>query len=569
MEEFQNMKKLLLVLSAFVLVLGLTACGGDEEETPKPVDCALEPEHVDCIPEVTYEPPAFDTVGRIDLMLWSGSGTYFEDLGHQDLAIEDLVAQNDAAAYAVAKAFNELYPNVEINVLAHSGGPQDGGRIWAQELQNYKDAYGQHPTVWATVDLPGDISKGIVADLSMFSDDPVYKSMNPSILNMMNYGGFQGGLPQYILPWGIYVNKELAMLNNLDVPGPDWDIDDYTLFIQNSEDDVFYGSMDTPQRIIETGVNTITKQMFEYDGTGDFVDLNSDEVRALLPYLDEWNDNSVWGAGASEAFMNDHWWWAYKFFMENKLLTLEGDPWMMGDCAHPDDEWWGACKSNDWDIYPRPSTDYVDNTVGIVLDPMAVYNHCLDDGNLSCTDEELLKIQLSYTFSAFWIAETASWEARAAQNFLDVESGLASSSLNDSFPVTTGDLFATQMNIWYSVPKHIRFGATTESGAYKMPGFQEVIRIYEEGQFWDISDKSFPYFYDDAGVRKENLYEWKNYWNEEVNGGVQKGDSNFIDTVIGNLASWNELANARFTESYQDMVDGINTYYPDRQNDEE
>ena len=27
---------------------------------------------------------------------------------------------------------------------------------------------------------------------------------------MMNYYGFQAGLPQYILPWGVFVNKELA-----------------------------------------------------------------------------------------------------------------------------------------------------------------------------------------------------------------------------------------------------------------------------------------------------------------------------------------------------------------------
>ncbi len=577
------MKKLLLLLAILGFSFTLVACGDDSDtETPEPVevdcdadpdhedcqpaevDCEADPTHVDCIPESTYEPFPTDYEGRIDLMLWSGSGTYYEDMGNLDLTQDDLIAQNDAAAYAVAKAFNEIYPNVTINVLAHQGGPNDGGRIWAQELENYKDAYGQHPTVWATVDLPGDIAKGIVADLSMFDDDPVYQAMNDSVMQMMNYNGFQGGLPQYILPWGIYVNKDLAMTKNLDVPGVDWDIEEYTDFIGNSESSVYYGSMDTPLRIIETGVNTISKQMFNYDGTGDFVDLDSDEVRELLPYLDDWNIHSVWGdENVDPTFMDDHWWWSYKFFMENKLLTLEGDPWMMGDCAHPDPEWWGACKSADWDIYPRPSTDYVDNTVGIVLDPMSVYNHCLDDNNLSCTDEELMKIKLSYTFSSFWIASNESWEARAAQLFLDVDSGKYSSSLNDSFPVLEGEAFDAQMAIWYSVPKHARF-----ADASVMPGFHEVVRIYKEGQFWDISDKAYPFFWDDAGVPKENLIEWKNYWNEEYNGGVIKGDSQFIDAILAQLETWTELSNERFADAYDRLEKGIDTYYPDRKDEE-
>ncbi len=533
------MKKLLLVLTVAVIALGLTACNGTPEEQ--------------------YEGLDTEVSGVIDLMLWSGSGTYWEDIGNQNLTTADLLAQNDAAAYYVAKEFNQIYPNVQINVLAVAGGPTDGGRIWAQELANYEAEHGAHPGIWATVDLPGDIEKGIVADLSRFEDDPLYQAMNPSIMEMMNYYGFQGGLPQYILPWGIYVNKELAETQNLDVPDPDWDIDDYTDFIANSEEDVFYGSMDTPLRILETGSNTVHKQLFEYDGTGDYVDLNSTEVRDLIPYLEEWNEHSLWGGSPSQEFMDAGWWWSYKFFLENKLLTLEGDPWMMGDCAtpiDPENPWWGACKSSDWDIYPRPATDYVDNTVGIVLDPMAVYNYCLDDGDIACTEEEELRIKIAYTFASFWIADSRSWEVRAAGEFTDEANGVTSSALNDSFPVVTGDLFDEQMEIWYTPEKHQRFADQS-----LMPGFHEVLRIYEEGQFWDISDKSFPYFYNVEGTRRENLYEWKNYWNADINGGVEKGDADFVNTILGNLATWNEDANARFAESFEGMQEGLIRFY--------
>ncbi len=539
------MKKLLLLMITLFGIVLLTACGGCDDGYEKNEDG-------ECELIVTYDELSPDVEGQIDLLLWSGSGTRWEDIGHQDLTQDDLTAQNDAAAYAVAKEFNKLYPNVVINVLAVDGGPSDNGRIWAQEIVNYETTYQVHPSIWATVDLPGDIQDGLVADLSQFADDPIYQSFNPSIMEMMNYYGFQGGLPQYILPWGVYVNKELAEEQNLDVPDYDWDIDEYTDFVQNSEDDEYYGAVFNAIRIIETGTNDIVKSLFE-GNTNPYVNLNSDEVRDLFPYLLEWQEDAVFG-NASEEFISEAGWWGYFFFSKGKTLTYEGDPWMMGDCAMGDTEWWANCVSEDWDIYPRPSTDYVDNTVGIVLDPMAIYNACIADKNLTCSPEEELQIKLNYTFASFWIGDTVSWQARADQMFSD--DGKYSSALNDSFPVTTGEVFEEQMNIWYQPVKHQRF-----SDANLMPGFHEVLRIYEEGQFWDVSDKAYPWFYNVEETRREILYEWKNYWDETVNGGVTTEDANFTDTIYGLLDGWNTDSNARFAEQFEKLKEGLKIYY--------
>ena len=147
------MKKILLLVSVFVLGLTLSAC--NPTETDKPDECPAGQELKDgnCVTvdpvctgdevliggecvldELTCDAPYVpvfgqcvlpydeldrDVVGRIDLMLWSGSGTYWADMGKQDLTTEcapdapidcvpDLTAQNDAAAYAVAKAFNAI-----------------------------------------------------------------------------------------------------------------------------------------------------------------------------------------------------------------------------------------------------------------------------------------------------------------------------------------------------------------------------------------------------------------------------------------------------------------------------
>ena len=79
----------------------------------------------------------------------------------------------------------------------------------------------------------------------------------------MNYWGFQGALPSYSIPWGIWVNKSLATENNIDVPDIDWDIDEYTDFIKSADCETFWGDKSTPVRLIETGTEDINKSILE------------------------------------------------------------------------------------------------------------------------------------------------------------------------------------------------------------------------------------------------------------------------------------------------------------------
>lgn len=529
------MKRLLLLLLVTVFALTLFASCGKTKYT------ALDT----------------DVVGELSVMLWSGDGSYIEDIGHKDFAPEELLSQNIAATYAVSKAFNQIYPNVKINVYAKSGGPDDNDIPWAQELENFKAEHGSYPSLYASTDVVGDISKGLIADLSIFKDDPMYKSFNESVMNMMNFYGFQGGLPQYLLPWGVYINKSLAEDNNIDIPDPDWTIDDYANFVKQANMKDFYGAMDVPLSFIETGTKSINYMMAKHDGKGDYVNLNSDEVKSLINYIPELAKTAVWpqndlGNIPSEV-MDENGWWSFNFFINNKLLTLDGDPWMMGDAANSNPEHWGRVKADDWDIYPRPATDYQPCTVGVVLDPFVIYNYALDDGNPELSDEEYNKLKLAYTFATFWVGDTRAWQARADQMFND--NGQLKTCLNDSFPFVTGEEFNKQMEIWYSTETHKRFADKN-----KMPGFHKVLEIWEKGQFWDISDKSYPFYHDFEGSRRENLYEWKNYWNPEITGAMRT-DANFVDVLKSKLNDWNIASNNRFRESDQRLRDALKKYY--------
>lgn len=507
--------------------------------------------------QAEYEALGTDVSGTLDIMLWSGDNTYTEDIGHKDIPAEELVSQNVAAAYAVAHAFNEIYPDVKINIYAKEGGPDENDVPWEQELENFRAERGKYPDIYASTDLVGDIQKGMISDLSMFSDDPLYESFNDSIMEMMNFHGFQAGIPQFIQPWGVYVNRGLAEDHNLDVPDPDWDIDDYTNFIRQADMDTFYGSMDVPMNFIRTGTESIAYQMVNRGPEDDYVELDSNQVSAMVDYIPRWADYSIWPqndlGNVPEEFMAANDWWSFNFFKNGVLLTLEGDPWMMGDGANPNPDHWGRVQSEDWDIYPRPSTEYRPNTVGVVLDPMVVINYAMEDGDPELSEAEETKTKLAYTFASFWAGDSRSWQARADQEFSD--GGTLKSALNDSLPVVTGDAFEEQMDIWGSVPIHERF-----ADADKMPGWQKVIELWEQGEFWDVSDKSYPWNYTVDGETRPILFEWENIWQPEI-AGAARTDANFADSVKSRLSDWNTAINQRFVDAEQGLRDALVEYY--------
>lgn len=517
-----------------------------------------------------YQALDTDIVGEVSVMLWSGDGNYVEDIGSLNLQPEDLTGQNQATVYAIAKAFKVKYPNVKVNVYAKSGGPNAGDVSWDQELENFKTNYGTYPSLWASENLVKDVKKGIVADISQFSNDPIYQSFNPEIMETMNYYGKQFGLPQYLLPWGVYVNKELATQNNIDIPDVNWDLEDYTDFVSEADGVNFWGAMDTPFSFLFTGADTLSEQLRTRmkGGTGNYVNVNSPQVRALLQYIPEWADSAIWSqfdvGNVPVEVMDANWWWSHKFFIENKILTNDSDPWMMGDAANPTPGHWAGAKSTDWDIYPRPATPYQGNTVGLVLDPFAIRNTALDDGNPEVSEAEATQLKLNYTFASFWVGDSAAWQARADQMFLDGDA--LKSAMNDSFPLTTGAKFDEQMEIWYQPAIHQRFKEKV-GNQFKMPGFQEVLRLFKEGQIWDVSDKATPWSATIENNVVSNLYEWQNMWNPAVVTGTpgatspRRTDANWLSTVLTKLAEWNIRINERFTLSVNELQAALIEFY--------
>ncbi len=559
-----------LLLSTAMAVTTLAGCGSSSPEATggqatESTKTATESTDTGAVTESTdiaaasadSEERAFIAVdknieGDISIMVWSGDSQYYEDLGHQTLNPEDITAQNVASVYAMAKKFNETYPNVKINLYAKADDPNSNDTSWAQEMENFKAQHGKYPDIWASTNLIGDIQKGLCADLSVFADDPVYQSFNPAIMEMMNYYGMQAGLPQFIQPWGVFVNTQLAEQNNIDVPDVDWDIDDYTDFIAQGDKTTFWGAMDIPLSWINTGTKDVMYSLSNYSGSGDHVNLDSDAVKDMLSYIPTWADNTIWPqndvGGVPAEIMDDGWWWSYHFFVQGYCLTNDGDPWMMGDAANP--EITDSTCQFEFDIYPRPATDYVGNTVGIVLDPMAIHNYAMDDGDPTLSESEEESLKLAYTFGTYWVASTEALQARADQQWNS--GGALKTAANDSLPLVTGPEFDKQMEIWYSVPIHSLYR--------DKEGWNKCIELWEQGEMWDISDKAYPYYIQEDGVDKACMYEWIYYYQDEQMTAKRASDG-WLDEIKSKLPEWNTLANERFAEADEQLRSALSDFY--------
>lgn len=154
---------------------------------------------------------------------------------------------------------------------------------------------------------------------------------------------------------------------------------------------------------------------------------------------------------------------------------------------------------------------------------------------------------------AFMTSSDTKPKSLCGQTFKDGE--VLKTALNDSIPLVTGEEFDNQMEIWFSAPNHARF-----KDPAVMPGFHEVLRIFQEGQFWAVSDKAYPWTYNYEGASRPILYEWLNMWDPAV-AGASRNDANWADNVKSKLGDWNTAFNQRFEESSKALKDGLKQFY--------
>jgi len=524
------MKKLAVLALLLVATLGLTACKGKDDSLDK------------------------DVVGEITLLTWAGNGINYVNIGKQNFTAEDLTSKKVASVYATAKAFNEVYPNVKIHYYGKEAGPNDGGVAWDQELSNYKDKYGTYPSVFAISDTVQLLNQGVLADLSIYEDDALYKTLNPGLLEQANYYGFQAALPGYFIPSAMFINQSLIEDEFLDEVSPDWDFDEFTDLVQNGNgaNDGYSGLGELP--------STWAKQMFIYDALYDNgrVDLDTQEVKDFFKDgMEEWNDYQFYAH--EEEYQSEYNTWNVPAFSAGVITVFPELPWYMDTFAIQEGTLPGP---EGFDIYPYPDYNGSGNTISTVTDPLGVYNYCLDDGIPECNEEEQTQLDIAYAFASFMIADTRAWEARATQEYgvigTDGELSILTGAADASLPVTVGDAFDEQLVYWYEIGSN---------GYYEdKVGFNAVLDIIRSGNVKAISDKVYPWFYTDETTDTRELI-FDEFWYFYDIDDITIADPEWEDTFFSKLSTWTDTFNDRLDLAWAEIQADLVEYYGYEVND--
>jgi len=571
-------RKLLLIAAVMAFfVIAIAACGGnnngnDDDNVAADNGGATADERAndgavtndeETPPEETgpERPHDFDesVVGEITIMVpWAGPN-FVRDIGNLEIPDEEIGNVFFAAFHSTARVFNEIYPNVVINLYQTYN--QD---YWDQQRDNFMAEHGRFPDIFQSHNLIADAHRGLVADLSVFADDPRMQRINPAILDLYTIHGFIPGLPFETQPQGVYVNREMAEQHNIDPPRLDWTIQEFTDFVNNSDGRTFWGQFEAPIDFINHGT-TFTHYSVARPGPDGvpFVDLENEEVRNLLSYVPLWTRQSIQNLNQQgqmpAGVMDAHWWWRIFFWTQGTILATHTNHWELGRVASTAYGVQLAATSNDWDVYPFPSTPYRDNTIQLHFTPWAIYNYA--EGRHEWTAEERAQLDLAFSFMIFYLTDNRAWEARANQQQVvgvDVAAGyvdIIGTHVPTNFPIVTGADFNLQMQTMFSTDS---FSQLADSSRF--PGFNKVLDIMQRGDAIGIGGTAFPSVVEEAGGMVNVLHEWNYVTNADLVGAYTH-DPQWLDTVLAHLPEWNRNINDRLQRADQALRESLERWY--------
>ncbi|MCL2406177.1 MAG: hypothetical protein FWC92_11640, partial [Defluviitaleaceae bacterium] len=298
------------------------------------------------------------------------------------------------------------------------------------------------------------------------------------------------------------------------------------------------------------------------------VNLEADAVRDVLELVPTWTNAAVENLNVQgllpSGIMEQYQWWRINFWSQGAILTHHCNAWELGRVATVAETGPLKAVSNDWDLYPFPSTATRDNTVRLLLTPWAIFNYAMDDGDPALSDEEMARLEIAFSFMMFYMTDNRAWEARAAQEqvvgTIVVEEGVSylpaiSTLVFPSFPVVTGPDFDFQLNTMFSTESLSQL-----ADADRFPGFHKVMDIMQNGDTVGVEGTAFPWYVEEAGAMVGVIWEWQNVLNPYV-AGAAAHDAEWLGNVLARLPEWNRNANERLARADQELRESLERWY--------
>ena len=562
-----------VLLAVFVLaLLALAACGGGNDGNGNGADDDNGNGNGDAADGVTYTPggedaapeghPDFDDTVEGEIYIMIAWGNQFNrDIGNMVVDPEENGCMFFAAFHSTARVFNEIFPNVVINLYQ-----TENSYYWDQQRRNFEAEHGRFPDIFQSHNLAWDATAGLVADLSVYADDPRMQSINPAILDMFTVHGFIPGLPRETIPQGVFVNRELAEQHNINPPRIDWTIQEFTDFINHTDGRTYWGMWEPPIDFISHGTPYIHYALARSEGVAT-VDLNNPAVRNLLSYVPLWTRDSMQSLNRQHqipaGLLDSLWWWRIMFFARSHILVTHTNHWELGRMANAVDEIQMANSlrvvSNDWDVFPFPSTPYMGNTIQIHSGAWAIYNYA--EGAHEWTAEQEAQRDLAFSFMMFYLTDNRAWEARSQEQMIigiNVPAGyvdVIGTQVPTSFPIVTGADFDFQMQTMFNTDS---FSMLADRSRF--PGFHRVMEIFQSGEAVGIFGTAIPMYVDEAGTVVNAMVYWHNihqHWIVDA----YTHEPQWLDAILAHLPEWNRVTNDRLARADQQFREALEHWY--------
>jgi len=538
----------LLILVLSLSALALTACRGDDgpgDWIPDLPDDILISQGVD----FGWTGVDMQMEAEITLGFWGlGPTGLFRDIGNVAHDPVDM-SRNGAAAMAVARIFNQAFPNAVINVQNNGVGDPAG-------RNNFYIEHGMHVDAFMTSNLVNDIVGGHIADLTLFSDDPVLNYINPTVLRMMSHHDRLWAIPTLLMPIGLFVNRTLAENQNLDMPSEDWTMNEFIDFVSNSRADEFYGILGIPWPLMDTMTPDIHHQLLFREQGEPFVRMDTPAVREVLrmaPRIMHHSFHTNNHAGNISQAFHDQFGGIWNQFAQGAMLVFYAEPWRMAYAGSPVAA--GRVQVPDWDYFPRPSTEWVENHVGTLIDPFPIRNFAMDDGDPILNWDQYNMLRLTWELVRFYALDLRSWQARSDMLWGPQQM----SSKLESFPFTVGRLYYDMMDVYFQAEERQIF-----ADARQFPGFHYIMQLWEQGNMWGLSGNAFPFTMNWEGGTRAIMHEWNIRWSADAVG-VHETDPSWYDQVLAHLPGWDREFNDRFQERFDDIQEAmVRFYFPQR-----
>ncbi len=205
-------KKLIALVLSVSMMVGLTACGGNDGPSVDSGTISItgETEEVE-IAGIKYKKA--------------------KDMTTDNITLEYFHFDQDETVKALADRFMEIYPNIEVKTVFEAAGTYN---TTLSSLISNKDV----PDVFMYTDADFALSNGLLADVTeMWNSDPETKNLASTIEEAglgMYSTSHRFGVPVKFFPSIMLIDRNVLKTLNIDIPDQDWTWDDMIKLIKDA-----------------------------------------------------------------------------------------------------------------------------------------------------------------------------------------------------------------------------------------------------------------------------------------------------------------------------------------------